>query len=793
MTRHLFLLLLFLIVSITPAFSQTEVRGIVIDSESGESLPSATVVIEGTYKGTITNEDGLFSLSVDSLPVTLNIRYIGFETSRIEIAERSSLPVRVGLKPSVTELEEIVVTERDPGLSIMELVIERKKLWRANLETYQAEAYTRQILSNDTSIVSISESSSLVFWDDEKGHREIQISRKQTSNISEDQNFAGVNYQPNFYDDNIEIAGYNIVGITHPDALKFYHFELLDVNQMDGKPVYKIGVTPRRQRQPTFMGTAWVLGRDYALIEVDLKPNDVVNFPPPIQEFNLSYQQQFSNYGGEFWLPVDMRVDGSVRVGMVGLRFPPFLFSQTSRISDYQVNAVLPDSIYQDEDVFIRADSSFAENREAVIESIPLTAEEVSAYETIDSTRTFEEAFKPEGFLANMVDMDDDSSDNDSGPFSRITSWLPDGLGIRARFNRMDGYHLGLKYRNRMNDIGLTFSGYGGYSFHSELWDMGLSINQELFDAGNTSFILNAGYEYGTDTRFLSPMYSLGFNSLQTLVLGTEDYFDYFRNEKMFAGITMENLFPELDVTVTGNRELHNSFDETPVFNYSLFGWHKDRRPNPAIDEGTLQSISLNVAYNKVPKDFGFMGKNQVILMAEHSSEALGSDFDFTRFSAQVDLHIETFYQRRLFANALDLSFAGGTYLGDYLPLQRFGSVDGAMNRFTPFGVIKTRKSVPYVGSRYWTAYGEHNFRTIPFELLGIDYLVDKGWGIILFGGAGYADAKNEDPYNLLISDDIHTEIGASLNSVFGIIRLDFAKRLDAPGFFIGFSVPKYF
>ncbi len=64
---------------------------------------------------------------------------------------------------------------------------------------------------------------------------------------------------------------------------------------------------------------------------------------------------------------------------------------------------------------------------------------------------------------------------------------------------------------------------------------------------------------------------------------------------------------------------------------------------------------------------------------------------------------------------------------------------------------------------------------------------------MILFGGAGYAEAKDEEPFNLLISDGIHTEIGASLNSIFGVVRLDFAKRLDTTGFFIGFSVPRYF
>ncbi|MDR9409695.1 MAG: carboxypeptidase-like regulatory domain-containing protein, partial [Balneolaceae bacterium] len=213
MKRHFCLLTLFLLI-VNPAFSQTDIEGTVYDAQSGETLPSATVLLEGTYRGTITNTEGHFSITVDELPATLQIRYIGYESARIEISQETSLPIDIELNVSVTELGEIVVTEEDPGLSIMERVIARKQIWRENLDTYQAEAYTRQILSNDTSIVSITESSSIVYWDSEEGHREIQVSRRQTSNMSEDQNFAGVNYQPNFYDDNVEIAGYRIVGIT---------------------------------------------------------------------------------------------------------------------------------------------------------------------------------------------------------------------------------------------------------------------------------------------------------------------------------------------------------------------------------------------------------------------------------------------------------------------------------------------------------------------------------------------------------------------------------------------------
>ncbi len=269
----------------------------VSDAVSKEALPAATVLIEDTYRGTITNNEGEFEIKVNNYPATILVRFIGYESQVIFLGERPLEPLDVQLSRSITEMDEIVVTDRDPGLSIMERVIERKKIWRLNLKTYQAEAYTRQVIENDTTIVSITESGTNTFWDSERGHREIQLYKRQTSNINADQNFAGVRFLPNFYDDNIEISGFEVVGITHPNALSYYNFRLLETLQMDGKPVYKIEVIPRRKLQPTFEGIAYVDGVEYALLEVDLKPNDVVRFPPPVQEFDLAYKQQFSNYG----------------------------------------------------------------------------------------------------------------------------------------------------------------------------------------------------------------------------------------------------------------------------------------------------------------------------------------------------------------------------------------------------------------------------------------------------------------------------------------------------------------
>jgi len=780
--------LLFLLIPIQ-AYGQFEVTGIVMDSETGEPLPAATIVIENSLKGTITNPEGHFSISVAELPAALLVSYIGYERASITIEDIQPAGITVRLKPSVTELEELVVTDRDPGLTIMEKVIERKKLWRADLQSYQADAYTRQILQNDTSIVSISESSSVLYWNQNRGHREVQKSVRQTSNLSADQNFAGVRYLPNFYDDNIEIAGYDVVGITHPDALSYYHFSLLEILQMDGVPVYKIEVEPRRKLQPTFEGVAYVLGRDYALIDVDLKPNDVVSFPPPVQDFNLSYKQQFSNYGSDFWFPVDMRIEGRIRIGMVGLQFPSIQFSQVSRISDYQVNISLPDSIFQDQTFLTQADTVSA--AEAPTNEIPLTEEEKVAYETIDSTKTIEDAFRPEGFLARMVDDSDESES--SGFLSRFGDWMPAGTGIRGRYNRVEGVHLGLNYQKRSADIGLNTKFFGGYSFNTKDWDYGAEVKKRVVQFEDREISALLSYKNSTDTQYSSVVYSTGMNSFVTLI-GGDDYFNYFRNEAVSAGLKLTNIIERVDLEIVGNHEVHRSFIAGNEIDFKLFNWQNNRRVNPEIEEGTNRSLLVNIGYNVQDRNFGFAGLRQIKMTAVMSRPEFGSDFDYSSIRMSIDWNFETFYRRRFFANTLDVHLSGGI-VESSAPIQKLGALDGSLSRFTPFSVLKTRAFLPYVGNRYGVISVEHNFRTIPFELLGLNYFVDNGWGIILFGGAGSAELNDNDNSSFLMmdTDGIHTEAGISLNAVFGILRLDFAKRLDSPGQFIGFSVPRYF
>jgi len=594
---------------------------------------------------------------------------------------------------------------------------------------------------------------------------------------------------PNFYDDNIEIAGYNMVGITHPEATRFYTFKLADTQEFESKPLYKIEFTPRKNLQPAFVGTAWVLGRDYALLEVDLKPNDVVDFPPPIQEFDLSYKQQFSNYGGSYWLPVDVRIEGKVKVGMIGFRMPAIQFKQVSRLSDYKINSAIPDSVFSTDEDFIRLQELPADSFSVSIERIPLTEEESVAYSTIVSSDTIEKAFQAEGFLARAIDSSDEQ--DNSGFFSSVTDRLPGGFSPLIRYNRMDGFHAGLRYSKELFDARTTLTGFGGFSVNTSFWDYGGSFKQRLLKTGTTNINANFRYAVETESRYVSPLYSLGMNSVAT-IFGGVDYFDYFRSESVSAGLGVDDIFPRTDLSVTFNHEIHSNFENESLENYSLFGWHDTRRVNPEIEDGTMQSLVFNTAINKQQNNFGITGRRQLLLEVEWSDEVLGSDFNFVNYRASVDWNFQTFFKRRVFANTLDLHFSGGVSRGT-VPIQKFGVIDGSMNRFTPFGSLRTRQFLPYEGTRHWLVVAEHNFRTIPFEWLGLQWFADKGWGIIVFGGAGHTYANRAIYEDRLLSNGIHTEAGVSLNSIFGILRIDVAKRLDNPGTFIGISVPRYF
>lgn len=87
------------------AQAQTTVQGKVTD-ESGKPVPSASVVVKGTNKGTTTDESGVFNISASS-GTTLVISSVGYANKEITLGNETN--VSVTLTASNSQLEQVIV------------------------------------------------------------------------------------------------------------------------------------------------------------------------------------------------------------------------------------------------------------------------------------------------------------------------------------------------------------------------------------------------------------------------------------------------------------------------------------------------------------------------------------------------------------------------------------------------------------------------------------------------------------------------------------------------------------
>ncbi len=105
--KHAFvpLFLIFCVTISLPTYAQTEVRGKVTD-EAGKPVPSASVMVRGTSRGTSTDENGAFAISV-SRGSTLVVSSVGFANKEIRVGNESNLAI--SLTATNQQLDQVIV------------------------------------------------------------------------------------------------------------------------------------------------------------------------------------------------------------------------------------------------------------------------------------------------------------------------------------------------------------------------------------------------------------------------------------------------------------------------------------------------------------------------------------------------------------------------------------------------------------------------------------------------------------------------------------------------------------
>ncbi|MEN8789175.1 MAG: TonB-dependent receptor [Flavobacteriaceae bacterium] len=136
-TRILCAMLLFGIM----AYSQTTLSGRVVDAETGEPLIGATILVEGTTTGTVTDFDGKYVLNVsEEPPFNLIVSYTGYSTRNVEVTSLSDDLV-IQLDYTATNLDEVVIGASRTPERIFESPVSVERFGLREIKSTSAESF----------------------------------------------------------------------------------------------------------------------------------------------------------------------------------------------------------------------------------------------------------------------------------------------------------------------------------------------------------------------------------------------------------------------------------------------------------------------------------------------------------------------------------------------------------------------------------------------------------------------------------------------------------------------------
>ncbi|MCY4170418.1 MAG: carboxypeptidase-like regulatory domain-containing protein [Bacteroidetes bacterium] len=127
---------LFIVIVPVALAQQGKIDGVISDATTGETVPGASVVIEGTTQGTATQVDGYFFINnVRPGTYTLIVSFVGYVTQRVEgvrVSTGLTTTKDIQLAEDAVGMEEIVVTSERP---IVQLDVS------ANVASLNSEAF----------------------------------------------------------------------------------------------------------------------------------------------------------------------------------------------------------------------------------------------------------------------------------------------------------------------------------------------------------------------------------------------------------------------------------------------------------------------------------------------------------------------------------------------------------------------------------------------------------------------------------------------------------------------------
>lgn len=272
------------------------IKGIVKNTK-GEQLSFASIIVKGSSKGTMANEDGAYELSLEKGTHTLIFQYLSHKTLE-KIVEIGSDYVVLNpvLEEQSVALNEVRFSAKaeDPAYTIM-----RKAISMARFKVLELDAYTARTYVKGTA--KVNEVSGLIKMlagkkiEKETGLKIGQtyviesindINFKQPSNVKEKVVSARNNLPKQLQDQGanfITVARTSfyspksfgdMISPLSPTALAYYKFKYEGDFNENGQLVNKIRVIPKSQNENVFSGIINIIEDSWYIHSLDLKFKD---------------------------------------------------------------------------------------------------------------------------------------------------------------------------------------------------------------------------------------------------------------------------------------------------------------------------------------------------------------------------------------------------------------------------------------------------------------------------------------------------------------------------------------
>jgi hypothetical protein len=351
---------------------------------------------------------------------------------------------------------------------------------------------------------------------------------------------------------------------------------------------------------------------------------------------------------------------------------------------------------------------------------------------------------------------------------------------LAANYNRVDGLFLGLGgEKDYFWDGADDISPYGffGYAFNLHRWRGQFGIdkwigNEDRFEVGAEAHSLTDS----KDNWIIGPKENFVYS-----ILAKEDFMDYFNRQGASFHVAQ---YYQMNTRITLSYDVDKYSSLPKTTKWSLFGGHKVFRDNPAIEEGWMRSIIVDLEHR------GYTGgdsRKEGWVADLRGETTLSGEYDFRMVTLDAAR-----YQPIFRGLQLNMRFRGGTSSG-MLPLQRSYQL-GGFNSLNAFPL----KSFPAdsLGNRMLLLNVE--FLLSPDLFKHSRFFPLNTFTLILFSDVGEvqdagSSAGVTSGWNIITASGLKSDYGIGVGSSDGNFRIFLAWRTDiatSPIFGIRLSRP---